>query len=44
MMKLWIVHASITPGGARTGREFIDKAVTVSQGATTHHFGEVAAM
>jgi hypothetical protein len=44
MMKLWIVGASITPGGARTGREFIDKAEIVSQGAETHHFGEAAAM
>jgi hypothetical protein len=44
MMKLWIVHASITPGGARTGREFIDKADIGSQGTTPHHFGEEAAM
>jgi hypothetical protein len=44
MMKLWIVDASITPGGARAGREFIDKAEIVSQGATPHRFGEGAAM
>jgi hypothetical protein len=44
MMKLWIVHASITPGGARTGHEFIDKAAIASQGAPTHDFGEGAAM
>jgi hypothetical protein len=44
MMKLWIVHASITRGGARTGHEFIDKDEMVSQGATAHHVGEAAAM